>query len=107
MNPRLRTFFVWLVIFLGLCALGLIGVVGSFLDSDLFYDLQPLVLVLLAVVVLLAGLAWWGRRVQAQGTMGNAAEFRKNRARLLLPNAEKTRFSDVGGRSTYDDYPQL
>ncbi len=54
------------------------------------------VIVVLAVVV---GLVWFGRRVQAQQQQGlqNFNAFRQNKARLVEPGAEATRFSDVGG----------
>jgi ATP-dependent metalloprotease FtsH len=82
-----------------LCALGLgTTFAGGF--SGLFAGpMGTAIAVLLGILAVLAGLAWWGRRVQKQQGVGNFNEFRKNRSRLLLPNAEKTRFTDVGGNA--------
>lgn len=97
MNPKLRTFLVWLGILVLLCGLGLVTAVSGTIEGAWSGGLRPVILVLLGVVVLLAGLAYWGRRVQSQQGVGNLNDFRKNRSRLLMPNAEKTRFTDVGG----------
>lgn len=61
-----------------------------------FGGLIPVILLLFGGVVTLSGLLWWNRRQQAKN-LGGVADFRKNKARLVQPNAEKTRFADVGG----------
>jgi ATP-dependent metalloprotease FtsH len=96
-NPRLRTALIWLGLFF-LCCAGIL-LTEYELGAEGGFGLRPFVFGALALVIVLLGLVWFGRRVQAQQQQGlqNFTAFRQNKARLVQPGAEATRFTDVGG----------
>lgn len=91
MNPKIRTALVWLALALIACSSLLAIQIG-----DVQGPLRTIVFVVVVAVLALLALVWWGRRQQAS-QLGGMAAFRQNKARLLQPGSEKTRFSDVGG----------
>ena len=95
MKEKLRTAFLWVALSVIFCSSVLVLSVGDDEDSPL----RPVFYVLLVVAIVVVGLVWWGRRMQAQQAQGmqNFNAFRQNKARLVLPGAEATRFADVGG----------
>jgi SpoVK/Ycf46/Vps4 family AAA+-type ATPase len=94
-KAKLRTALIWVALFIVFCS----AILAVGIDEGEGFGLRPVLYGVLLLTGIVLALVWFGRRAQAQQAQGmqNFNAFRQNKARLVQPGAEATRFTDVGG----------